>query len=59
VASPVGAFPVGQDQDDVLTAPLDIPSVVDPAPEREISERDAPPPRASSDIPRADALDDE
>jgi len=59
VGAPVANHPAGHSEDDVLTAPLDIPSVVDAAPEREISAQDAPPPRASSDIPRADALDDE
>ena len=48
-------------QDDIPTAPLDIPDSIP----RVITEpelpmrRDAPPPKAAVDIPRADALDDE
>jgi hypothetical protein len=54
LAAPVRALPVDHSQDDVLTAPLDVPSAIDSAPQQ-----DAPPTRASDDIPRADALDDE
>ena len=57
LATPVSAFPVEQNQDEVLTAPLDVP-VLD-VPQSQAPRQDAPPKRASDDIPRADALDDE
>jgi hypothetical protein len=71
-AARVAAFPAGHSEDDVLTAPLDVPQVdvlqVDvpelDIPQLDVAERraprqDSPPHRSSADIPRADALDDE
>jgi hypothetical protein len=82
LAAPVRALPVDHSEDDVLTAPLDVPHVDVPlievpsidapqidvpqidvpqvdAAERPVPRQDALPRRASDDIPRADALDDE
>jgi hypothetical protein len=71
-AAPAAAFPAGHSEDDVLTAPLDVPQVNVPQvnvpeldiPQLDVAEsaaprQDAPPYRPSADIPRADALDDE
>jgi hypothetical protein len=82
LAAPVRALPVDHSEDDVLTAPLDVPRIEVPhievphidvphidvpqidipevdAAERPVPRQDAAPRRASDDIPRADALDDE
>jgi hypothetical protein len=72
LAAPVRALPVDHSEDNVLTAPLDVPQIDVPsidvpsidvpqadAAERPMGRQDAPPRRASDDIPRADALDDE
>ena len=77
LAAPVRALPVDHSEDDVLTAPLDVPRIDVPrievpssdvpqidvpevdAAERPVPRQDALPRRASDDIPRADALDDE
>jgi hypothetical protein len=77
LAAPVRALPVDHSEDDVLTAPLDVPRIEVPhievpssdvpqidvpevdAAERPVPRQDALPRRASDDIPRADALDDE
>jgi hypothetical protein len=72
LATPLPAFPVEQNQDEVLTAPLDVPQLDVPeldvpvldvpvldVPQSPAPRQDAPPKRASDDIPRADALDDE
>ena len=61
-AAPLAAFPAGHSEDDVLTAPLDVPQL--DIPQLDVAEsaaprQDAPPHRSSADIPRADALDDE
>jgi hypothetical protein len=61
VAAPVSSTPADHSEDEVLTAPVDTPSLDVPqidAAER-VPRQDAPPQRASDDIPRADALDDE
>ena len=65
--APVAAFPVGGNQDDVLTAPIDVPQIDVPqldvpqldVPPSPAPRQDAPANRTSADIPRADALDDE
>ena len=72
LAAPVRALPVDHSEDNVLTAPLDVPQIDVPqidvpqidipevdAAERPVPRQDALPRRASDDIPRADALDDE
>ena len=67
VAAPVASYPVDHSEDDVLTAPLDVPVIDVPqidVPRVDVAEartprQDAPPQLASADIPRADALDDE
>jgi hypothetical protein len=72
LAAPLPALSVEQNQDEVLTAPLDVPELDVPeldvpvldvpvldVPQSQAPRQDAPPKRASDDIPRADALDDE
>ncbi len=67
VGAPIAAIPGVVEQDDILTAPLEIPSVIEvqpnldgprqDAPLTAVPVQDAPPSRPVVDIPRADALD--
>ena len=67
VGAPIAAIPGVVEQDDILTAPLEIPSVIvvqpnldgprQDAPLTAVPVQDAPPSRPVVDIPRADALD--